>query len=213
MASIDDISRPLLPDTHHETGDGDASSGHSHKPWKGKATVQSYRAYGRRLLSSRGKHFGTMAIVAFDVAALLANVFIELISCEMDQRDEPWVRKLIAALQIVGLVFSCVFLAELVACLFAFGFNYLSSWFQVFDSAVIVASFTIDVASQGLTESIGSLVVVLRLWRLAKISEEVILGAVERVDSLEHRMEELEQENRELRAELGFGSHEHALHE
>jgi hypothetical protein len=64
-----------------------------------------------------------MAIVAFDVAALLANVFIELISCEMDQRDEPWVRKLIAALQIVGLVFSCVFLAELVACLFAFGFK------------------------------------------------------------------------------------------
>lgn len=63
-------------------------------------------------------------------------------------------------------------------------------------------SFVIDVVTQGLTEEIGSLVVILRLWRLAKISEEVVLGASERMELLEQHMEELEHENRHLREQL-----------
>jgi hypothetical protein len=91
--------------------------------------------------------------------------------------------------------------------------RYLASWFHLFDSAVIVASFIIDIASRGLAESIGSLVVVLRLWRLAKISEEVVMGATERLEILEQQMEELEHENRILRHQLGIESHEHSGHE
>lgn len=91
--------------------------------------------------------------------------------------------------------------------------RFLASWFHVFDSAVIVVSFVIDIASQGLAESIGSLVVVLRLWRLAKISEEVVLGATERMEMLEQQIEELEHENTALRLQLGLESHEHSSHE
>lgn len=67
---------------------------------------------------------------------------------------------------------------------------------------VIVLSFVIDIVAQGLTEEIGSLVVILRLWRLAKISEEVVLGASERMELLEQHLEELEHENRHLREQL-----------
>lgn len=62
-----------------------------------------------------------MGIVALDVAALLANIFIQLIACEMDEKDEPWVEDVTESLEIAGLVFSSLFLLELVACLFAFG--------------------------------------------------------------------------------------------
>ena len=91
--------------------------------------------------------------------------------------------------------------------------SYLSSWFHLFDSAVVIVSFLIDVATHGLTESIGSLVIVLRLWRLAKISEEVVLGASERLEILEHQLEELEEENKEMRAQLGMPRHESAGHD
>lgn len=90
---------------------------------------------------------------------------------------------------------------------------YLSYWFHVFDAVVIVLSFIIDVAFRGLAESIGSLVVVLRLWRLAKISEEVVVGATERMELLEHHLEDLEMENKHLRSQLGLESVDHSGHE
>ncbi|KAK0389684.1 hypothetical protein NLU13_3257 [Sarocladium strictum] len=164
--------------------------------------IQSYRAKGQQILSSRRKHFIVMSLVALDVAALLANIFIQLIACEMHQRDEPWVNVLIEYLEAVGLIISSLFIIELAACLFSFGPRYLSSWFHVFDSAIIVLSFAVDVASRGLTQSIGSLLIVLRLWRLAKISEELILGAKERMDLLEQQLHELENENSHLKAQL-----------
>ena len=168
-----------------------------------------------------------MGIVTLDVVALLANVFIQLIACELHQSDEPWVEAVTSGLEVAALVFSSLFMIELGACLFAFGFRcaflfsrrlpmllteprYLATPFHLFDSAVIVLSFVIDVASRGLAESIGSLVVILRLWRLAKISEEVVMGATERLEILEQQMDDLELENKSLRERLGIESHEHS---
>ncbi|KJK77061.1 hypothetical protein H634G_07637 [Metarhizium anisopliae BRIP 53293] len=175
--------------------------------------VHHLRRKGRVLLASRKKHFLVMFLVMLDVMALLANVFIQLIACEMHQSDEEWVVQIRETLETAALVFSSLFMVELAACLFSFGLEFLASWFHVFDSAVIVVSFVIDIASQGLAESIGSLVVVLRLWRLAKISEEVVLGATERMEMLEQQIEELEHENTTLRLQLGLESHEHSSHE
>lgn len=79
-------------------------------------------------------------------------------------------------------------------------FRYLSSKFHLFDSTIIVLSFLVDISLRGPAESIGSLLVVLRLWRLAKISEEVVLGATERMEMLEHHIDDLEAENKHLRA-------------
>lgn len=91
--------------------------------------------------------------------------------------------------------------------------SYLASYFHLFDAAVIVVSFAVDVGSRGLTESIGSLVVVLRLWRLAKISEEVVLGATERMEMLEMHIDDLEGENKHLRAQLAAATHGHGPHD
>ena len=67
-------------------------------------------------------------------------------------------------------------------------------------------SFVIDIASRGLTQSIGSLVIILRFWRLAKISEELVLGAAERMHLLEFQLHDLQIENRDLKMQLGVES-------
>lgn len=83
------------------------------------------RRSGRVLLSSRRKHFLVMSMVALDVVALLANIFIQLIACEMHQRDEPWVQDLTDTLERLGLLLSSLFMVELGACLFSFGMRYV----------------------------------------------------------------------------------------
>ncbi|KAL6859636.1 hypothetical protein J3F83DRAFT_748450 [Trichoderma novae-zelandiae] len=209
-------SAPLLQPYHDDDSDSDDSQASQLSP-SSPASPSRYwrqcRKSSRRFLESRSKHFVVMGVVALDVAALLANVFIQLIACEMHENDEPWVEQLTEGLEIAGLVFSSLFLLELFACLFAFGLSYLASWFHLFDSAVIIASFIIDVTSRGLTESIGSLIVVLRLWRLAKISEEVVLGATERMEVLGQQLDDLEAENSRLRAQLGIESSNHSGNE
>ncbi|KAM0255470.1 hypothetical protein ACHAQJ_005697 [Trichoderma viride] len=203
----DHSSTPLLQSYDGDDSD-DSPVWHSHSRESSSVSTswRRCRRISQRFLESRTKHFVIMGIVALDVAALLANVFIQLIACEVHEQDEPWVQDVTEGLEIAGLVFSSLFLLELFACLFAFGLRYLASWFHLFDSAVIVASFVIDIFSRGLAESIGSLIVVLRLWRLAKISEEVVLGASERMEVLEQQLEDLEAENSRLRAQLGIDS-------
>lgn len=49
---------------------------------------------------------------------------------------------------------------------------------------------------------VGSLIVVLRLWRVFKIIEEFSVGAKEQIDALSDRIGELEMENGDLRKEL-----------
>lgn len=83
--------------------------------------------------------------------------------------------------------------------------RYFKSRFHCFDAAVIVASFAIDVSLKGLSEEVGSIVVVLRLWRVFKIIEELSAGAEERMDSLAEKIEHLEMENKELKKELAVG--------
>ena len=65
-----------------------------------------------------------------------------------------------------------------------------------------MTSFAIDVAARGLVEEIGSLVIVLRLWRLVKIVEEVSVGASEGMEELETRLVALERDKAELEARL-----------
>lgn len=67
-----------------------------------------------------------MGLVALDVAALLLNVFIQLIACDMDQREEPWVKQVSRVLETAGLVFSCLFMAELIVSLLSFGSRLVS---------------------------------------------------------------------------------------
>ena len=80
--------------------------------------------------------------------------------------------------------------------------RYFKSKFHCFDAAVIIAGFVVDVCLKGLLEEVGSIVVVLRLWRVFKIIEEFSAGAEEEMDAMTEKIEQLQQQNEELKKEM-----------
>jgi hypothetical protein len=100
-------------------------------------------------------------------------------------------------------------------------FSYFHSWFHWLDATVITAAFVVDVLLKGVLEEVGSLVVVLRLWRVFKVTtnntknygmqrrtynkqiiEELSAGADEQMEPLRERCHELEVENDQLKHEI-----------
>jgi hypothetical protein len=63
-------------------------------------------------------------------------------------------------------------------------------------------SLVIDLVVHGVAEEIASLVIILRLWRFVKIVEELSVGASERMEEITMKLEAMEKENDELRAQL-----------
>jgi len=72
--------------------------------------------------------------------------------------------------------------------------RYLASWFHVFDSFIIGLALIIGTMTGGVVTDVGSLVIALRLWRLAQLSDEIVLDAQERIHGLEQRNQELSDE-------------------
>lgn len=81
-------------------------------------------------------------------------------------------------------------------------FSYFKSWFHRFDAFIVVAGFIIDVVLVGIIEEIASLIVVMRLWRVTKIVEELSLGSQEQTEDLKCEMDELREENEMLKKEI-----------
>lgn len=178
----------------------------------------------RRLLTSRAGHYAVLLLVALDVTCIFADFLISLFICEQrcgkDLDPTEYLADAQEALTIVSLVFSCLFMAELIACVWAFGLQYASqsyhgqvgntdrrgsyfkSKFHCFDAAVILAGFVIDVCLKGVLEEAGSIVVILRFWRVFKIVEEFSSGAEEQMNALSERIEQLEAENEQLKRDL-----------
>jgi hypothetical protein len=67
---------------------------------------------------------------------------------------------------------------------------------------VVVASFIVDILLHGTLEEAASLVVILRLWRVFKIIEELSVGASEQSEELERTIKKLENENGLLKKEI-----------
>lgn len=80
--------------------------------------------------------------------------------------------------------------------------SYFNSFFHCLDAVVITAGLIIDILLRGTLEEIGSVVVVLRLWRVLKIIDELSAGAAEQMEPLSQRIEDLEKQNLALEREI-----------
>lgn len=89
---------------------------------------------------------------------------------------------------------------ELILSIWAFGPSYFKSKFHIVDALVVITGFALDLSLHGgAIEEAASLIVVLRLWRVFKIIEELSLGAQEQVEEMEVEIEKLRGENLALR--------------
>ena len=79
----------------------------------------------QRFLNSKFGHYSVLALVSLDVSCIFADFLISLYVCEHSCGDDNRVSKGLLdtqkALGIVSLVFSCLFMCELLASIWAFG--------------------------------------------------------------------------------------------
>lgn len=80
--------------------------------------------------------------------------------------------------------------------------RYFRSKFHCFDATAIVASFLVDVLTHGPVEEAGSLIIILRLFRVFKIVEKSSTVATETVEGYEEKIRDLKKENQDLRQRL-----------
>lgn len=102
---IDSVTRPLLHSDEHT----------------GSSTYARYRRKARAELSTKKKHYFIMGLVALDVTSILADTFVALIACDKHEQGAKWVEDVRETLETASLVFSCLFMAELVLTVWAFG--------------------------------------------------------------------------------------------
>lgn len=69
-----------------------------------------------------------------------------------------------------------------------------------------------DVGLKGVIEEVGSIVIVLRLWRVFKIIEEFSTAAEDRMEVLQEKIERLEVERSRLKDELATAKSIQASH-
>ncbi|KAG4282133.1 hypothetical protein FPRO04_13421 [Fusarium proliferatum] len=174
---------------------------HSH-PFRGDTwNVRSTKQKTAQFLSSKAGHYSVLTLVSLDVLSMIADFILNLFKCEQGKKGSDWD----LALEILGsvsLVFSCLFVLELIASVWAFGWKYFNSWFHCFDAFIVIAGFITDVALRGIIEEVASLIVVMRLWRVVKIIEELGVGAQEQTEELNVKLEKVESENEDLRSEI-----------
>jgi len=175
---------------------------HAHHPLH--IDIGSTREAARHWLSSKAGHYFVLGLVGLDVAGIFADFVINLFKCEGQWGNEGWDEAL-DTLGIIGLIFSTLFLLELLISVWAFGWNYFTSKFHCFDAFIIVVGFISDFALRGTTEEAASLIIILRLWRVFKIIEELTGGAQEVIDHMADQVRMLEIENGRLKEEVVKG--------
>lgn len=121
-------SQPLLDDRRHEsTGAPDRNETFWTKI-EG-SNVNSYlapaRKQTRRFLESKYGHYAVLLLVSLDVSCIFADFLISLYICDHECGKSKDVSRSLPeaqdALGIVSLVFSCLFMLELLASVWAFG--------------------------------------------------------------------------------------------
>ncbi|KAI1778382.1 hypothetical protein F4818DRAFT_299896 [Hypoxylon cercidicola] len=174
--------------------------------WNWKSSYDKAQKATASFMNSRAKHWLILVLIVLDVAGILSDIIIALVTCEVGIEHDEWVAPTRNSLTIISLSLSCVFLVELLLSVFSDGLSYFRSWLHSFDAFVIVVGFAIDLFEHNIAEEIASLVVILRLWRFVKIVDEFSVEASEQAEEqtgeLRKRIEDLETRNAALEAQL-----------
>lgn len=188
-------------------------------------TLDSWHSKLGEILEAQLFHKVVIALITIDAACVLADLGYTLLSTSNCTPTGPEGPQWLEVLAHISLVITTFFLVEIPLALWAFGLQYYNPLGQVthaslhlFDAAIIITTFVLEITLKGKERELGALLIVLRLWRLVKlvggitvgageISEEndhVLLDTRRQLESLKSELEIVSRENRELRARLGW---------
>ena len=102
----------------------DAIGRHILKLYNEDSWVWTLRGRLQQFLTSKWGHYAVIILVALDVAGIFADFIISLHICEhageKGFHQKPW-EVAVEALDVTSRVFSCLFMLELLCCIWAFG--------------------------------------------------------------------------------------------
>ncbi|KAI9643095.1 hypothetical protein NHQ30_008830 [Ciborinia camelliae] len=101
---------------------------HTPQPSFFRKLSNSYRKSRNSLqtfLASRAQHYTVLLLVACDLIGIFADIIINLYQCDNDKegKTDPIWNEVREGLGIAGLIFSCLFMVELIASVWAFGWR------------------------------------------------------------------------------------------
>ena len=123
-------TQPLLREDRQAQRDAEHDHIHQHitrlAPGGEQSKVHVYRNQTQRFLTSKIGHYSVLLLVSLDVSIIFADFLISLYTCEHSCGKKQAINQDLAkaqdAMEIVSLVFSCLFMTELLASIWAFGF-------------------------------------------------------------------------------------------
>lgn len=171
----------------------------------------------RRLYSSERFQVAVVCLVIIDAIFVLAELLIDLSIIKLEHDNvAPEV------FHYLSLALVTFFVVELLGKLFAYQLEFFQHKFEVFDGLVVIVSFVLDVVfifREDAFDGMG-LLILLRLWRVARIINGVLVSVktradqrlhklkesydhlIQRITELQARADKLEQENQKLQALL-----------
>ncbi|XP_038132894.1 voltage-gated hydrogen channel 1 [Cyprinodon tularosa] len=177
----------------------------------------TFRDSLRRLFTSDRFQILVVALVVLDAFFVMAELLIDLSVIKLDHGHiAPEV------FHYLSLALLTFFMVELFGKLFVFRLEFFYHKFEVFDAVVVVVSFVLDIVfifHEDAFDGVG-LLILLRLWRVARIVNGILVSVktradqkihklkesydhlVERASELQRRNDELVQENQRLQALL-----------
>lgn len=177
----------------------------------------TFRDSLKRLYSSERFQVIVVCLVILDAIFVLAELLIDLSIIQLEHGHiAPEV------FHYLSLALLTFFVVELGGKLFAYRLEFFQHKFEVFDGLVVIVSFVLDVVfvfREDAFDGMG-LLILLRLWRVARIINGVLVSVktradqrlhklkesydhlVQRVTELQARTDKLEQENQKLQALL-----------
>ncbi|XP_054453520.1 voltage-gated hydrogen channel 1 [Anoplopoma fimbria] len=180
-------------------------------------TTLTFRASLQRLYGSDHFQVLVVCLVILDAIFVLAELLIDLAVIELEEHHlAPEV------FHYLSLALLTFFMVELVGKLFAYRLEFFQHKFEMFDGLVVVLSFVLDIVfifHEDAFDGMG-LLILLRLWRVARIINGILVSVktrahqkihklkesydhlVQRVTELQERSDKLEKENQELQALL-----------
>ncbi|XP_059202547.1 voltage-gated hydrogen channel 1 [Centropristis striata] len=180
-------------------------------------TTFSFRESLQRLYNSERFQILVVCLVILDAIFVLAELLIDLSVIELDHGHlAPEI------FHYLSLALLTFFMVELAGKLFAYRLEFFQHKFEVFDGVVVVLSFILDIVfifHEDAFDGVG-LLILLRLWRVARIINGILLSVktradqkihklkesydhlVQRVTELQERSDKQEQENQKLQALL-----------
>jgi hypothetical protein len=89
-------------------------------PPDSRSRVQRARLASKRFLTSKIAHYSILLMVSLDVSCIFGDIFISLFTCGKENPDRAWgvAREVLGD---ISLVFSCLFMLELLVSVWAAG--------------------------------------------------------------------------------------------